>query len=65
MRETVELSGMAISFSSGAFGLMGWSLLGDPMREQNILLRQALGGGLVVLGLYMFSPAFLREFWNK
>ena len=59
-------------FTMGA----GYSLLKDeaPVGNNNnnnndknnqLVLRRATGGALLVLGLYLWSPSFLRDFWLR
>lgn len=41
----------------------GYGLLTDPSISTEMVTRRASGGALFVMGLYLWAPTFLREFW--
>ena len=59
---TFSLAGVAWAAVSGAAMGGGYGLLIDAPAEK-VVKRYFLGGACFVTGMYMFSPAWLREFW--
>ena len=59
---TFSLTGVAWAAVSGAAMGAGYGLLIDAPTDK-VVKRYFLGGACFVTGMYMFSPAWLREFW--
>ena len=64
---TVTTTGGALAFASGACLSVGFAMLNDQIKDIDSLKKhlphRMFGGGLFVLGLYIFSPAIMRELW--
>ena len=49
-------------FSMGA----GYGLLYEDQQQSTnnqVIVRRATGGALLVMGMYLWAPTFVREFW--
>jgi hypothetical protein len=57
----VSLFGAVVAATSGSCLGWGHSLLFDESYEK--ATKKAAGGGLLVLGMYLFAPTFLRHLW--
>ena len=58
-----SLTGALIAGLSGMTMGAGYGLLKDPPLSNEMVKRRATGGALLVMGLYLWAPSFLREFW--
>jgi uncharacterized membrane protein YdcZ (DUF606 family) len=56
-----------LAFTSGACISIGLAMMEDRIKDVESFKRnfahRFLGGGLFVVGLYIFSPAVLRDLW--
>lgn len=63
----LSVEGFLFAAISGAFIGAGYGLLQDTNNNGELLhsslQRRTLGGSLLVSGLYLFSPSFLRGLW--
>ena len=60
----LSVSGAMTAFGSGLLLGCGYTLLHPDYREKNdLVIRMTLGGGAFVAGLYLFSPAGMRQAW--
>lgn len=56
-----SIEGVLVAFASGACAGLGYALLADDNARR--VLKRSFGGGLLVVSLYVFSPAGLRKVW--
>lgn len=59
----ITLEGFLIATVTGMCLGSGYSLVKDPSSSKEIILKRAQGGGLFVLGLYLWAPTSLRMLW--
>jgi hypothetical protein len=66
----MDASGAMIAGVSGLLLGLGYSLLNDDDGEKKgdkfvrSVCRKTVGGGVLTLGLYLFSPNWIRQIWN-
>ena len=67
MNHTYGLSIVGVLVAGLAGGSMGagYGMLKDPNATNDMIVRRATGGALLVTGLYLWAPSFLREFWLR
>ena len=59
----ITLTGALVAGVAGLTMGAGYGLLKDPSISTEMVQRRATGGALFVMGLYLWSPTFLHEFW--
>lgn len=59
------IAGAIIAATSGMAMIGGYCLLFEPHEKLEIMLRRMTGGGMLFLGIYTWSPPFIRVIWNK
>ena len=67
----LSITGATIAGLSGLLLGLGYSLLNDEEGVEKkggnfgrTVARKTLGGGVMTLGLYLFSPNWIRQIWN-
>ena len=60
---TLSLLGATLAFTSG--GLIGVGMSYYDSENLQVMRRKGMAAGLVVLGIYILSPEFLRQIWLK
>jgi hypothetical protein len=67
MTTNMSFAGGLLAFGCGACLSVGWAMIQDKIQDietfKRYVAHRVLGGGLFVLGMYLFSPAYLREIW--
>eukprot|EP00584_Thalassiosira_punctigera_P007204 CAMPEP_0172535166 /NCGR_PEP_ID=MMETSP1067-20121228/7291_1 /TAXON_ID=265564 ORGANISM="Thalassiosira punctigera, Strain Tpunct2005C2" /NCGR_SAMPLE_ID=MMETSP1067 /ASSEMBLY_ACC=CAM_ASM_000444 /LENGTH=69 /DNA_ID=CAMNT_0013320071 /DNA_START=123 /DNA_END=329 /DNA_ORIENTATION=+ len=62
-RLAINLGGALTAALSGSIVCLGYGLVVEPEAPKEKLIKRAQGGGLLVMGLYLWAPIWLRQLW--
>lgn len=60
----VNMEGALVATISGFAICWGYGMVTEPDENSTKTLKRAQGGAMLMMGLYLWAPTWLRNFWR-